>query len=150
MGVACGLLYVIGASKNEITKMVEVRRQMEMLLQNIRDELHKNNSPFKSIEPSDNLAYSANDFSSNSKSQVSPQINFTGSTSYVIPESDTILEFNDSSERITHEQEQRLVEMDELEAELEAELERLQLHWDTEHPLELRQQQSLTVKVYCK
>ncbi|PON99227.1 Myosin heavy chain-related protein [Trema orientale] len=150
LGIAFGLLYLIGASKNEITKMVEVRKQMEILLQNIRDELQKNDSPFKPSQPSDHLAYSINNFreSSNSHTQLSPQTNFIGTTSYMIPESETILQCSGSTERTMHEAEQecRLSEMDELEAELEAELERLQLHLDTENPVELPQQQRLTVK----
>ncbi|PON74558.1 Myosin heavy chain-related protein [Parasponia andersonii] len=150
LGIACGLLYLIGASKNEITKMVEVRKQVEILLQNIRDELQKNDSPFKPSQPSDYLAYSINNFreSSNSHTQHSPQTNFMGTTSYVIPESETILQCNGSTECTMHEVEQecRLAEMDELEAELEAELELLQLHLDTKNPIELPQQQRLTVK----
>ncbi|XP_062098699.1 protein POLAR-like 1 [Humulus lupulus] len=129
LGIACGLLYLIGESKNEMTKMVEVRKQMEMLLHDIRDELQKNNSNGKLT---DNFAYSANNFreSSNFNTQLSPHANFTGTTSYVVPESETILKCDDSTKHIMHEQ--RLGEMDELEAELAAEFERLQLSLDTE------------------
>ncbi|XP_062098258.1 uncharacterized protein LOC133804119 [Humulus lupulus] len=68
--------------------------------------------------------------SSNSNTQLSPHANFTGTTSYVVPKSETILKCDDSIEHIMHEQ--RLGEMDELEAELAVEFERLQFSLDTE------------------
>ena len=148
LGVACGLVYLIGASKTEITKMVEVRKQMEMLLQNFREELQNKNSSFKSSEIEDCVAYSTNHIqeSSNSSSQISLQMDSTWTTSLVIPESETILECDDSSRPVVHEREQPLTGMDELEAELEAELELLELHLDTERPLVLPEHQRLEVK----
>lgn len=145
LGVACGLVYLIGASKTEITKMVEVRKQMEMLLQNFREELQNKNSSFKSTEIEDCVAYSTNHIqeSSNSSSQISLQMDSTWTTSLVIPESETILECDDSSRPVVREREQPLTGMDELEAELEAELELLELHLDTERPLVLPEHQRL-------
>ncbi|EXB86683.1 hypothetical protein L484_013214 [Morus notabilis] len=145
MGVACALLYLIGASKTEITKMVEVRKQMEILLRNFREELQNRNSGLKPIEIDDSVAYSTNHIreSSNSSTQISLQMNSARTTSYVVPESETTLECDDSFRRVVHEREQHLTGMDELEAELEAELELLELHVDTEHPLVLPQQQGL-------
>ncbi|KAF4348960.1 hypothetical protein F8388_019135 [Cannabis sativa] len=134
LGIACGLLYLIGTSKNEMNKMIEMRKQMEMFLHNIRDEF-RNKS---------NLAYSSNNNfreSSSSNTHLSPLMNFTGTTSYVVPDSETILECDDSISTDLNMNEQRLGEMDELEAELEAEFERLQLRLDTEHS----QHQSLKV-----
>lgn len=148
MGVACALLYLIGASKTEITKMVEVRKQMEILLRNFTEELQNRNSGLKTIEIDDSVAYSTNHIreSSNSSTQISLQMNSARTTSYVVPESEIILECGDSFRRVVHEREQHLTGMDELEAELEAELELLELHVDTEHPLVLPQQQRLKVE----
>jgi hypothetical protein len=44
LGVACGLLYVNAAGKNEVNKMVELRTQMELILQNAKEELRSNNA----------------------------------------------------------------------------------------------------------
>lgn len=51
MGVAGCLLYLIAASKNELNKMMELRTQMEMLLQDAKKELETEDTladPFKS------------------------------------------------------------------------------------------------------
>ncbi|KAL5558225.1 hypothetical protein UlMin_034436 [Ulmus minor] len=142
LGVACGLFYLVAASKNELNKMVEVRKQMELLLQNAKDELQRNGSPIKRIGSHENLAYYSNndEEGSGSNTQISPPLDSTWTTSSVIPESESILACDDSSKLVMDEEEHRFAGMDELEAELEAEFERLQLHLDTEHSVNLPQQ----------
>ena len=137
LGVACGLLYLMSASKNEMSKMIEVRKQMEMLLQNFREELQSKNSPLKPIERFANF-----------NPQLSLEMNSPCTTSYVVPESETILECDDgSSQCVMDEQDQQRVSgIDELEAELEAELELLEINLDTGHSSKRPQQQSLMVK----
>lgn len=147
LGVGCSLLYLIAASKTELTKMVELRTEMEMLLQNVKDDLQRKDALHKSFESIDTLAYSTTDVQegSNFNSWHSLQ---SQTTSYVLPDSGTITVHDqplkdeyvpDSS---TLQQDEYVEGMDELEAELEAELERLQTRLDRDnslkHPLQER------------
>lgn len=130
LGVACGLIYLIVASKNELTKMVELRTQMELLLQNAKEGLQRKNAPFdaKPLELNEmNIASSTTDFhqasSSSSGSQFSLQSGVVrdGCSEYI------------RNEEGEGERDECVAGMDQLEAELEAELERLQLQLDSEN-----------------
>ncbi|BFG17938.1 hypothetical protein CerSpe_042110 [Prunus speciosa] len=130
LGVACGLIYLIVASKNELTKMVELRTQMELLLQNAKEGLQSKNAPFdaKPLELNEmNIASSTTDFhqasSSSSDSQFSLQ-------SGVVRDVCSEYIRNEEGEG---ERDECVAGMDQLEAELEAELERLQLQLDSEN-----------------
>lgn len=130
LGVACGLIYLIVASKNELTKMVELRTQMELLLQNAKEGLQSKNAPFdaKPLELNEmNIASSTTDFhqasSSSSDSQFSLQ-------SGVVRDVCSEYIRNEEGEG---ERDECVAGMDQLGAELEAELERLQLQLDSEN-----------------
>ncbi|WCJ30389.1 Protein POLAR LOCALIZATION DURING ASYMMETRIC DIVISION AND REDISTRIBUTION [Euphorbia peplus] len=116
LGVGCCLVYLLAASKNELCKMTEMRMQMERLL---RDELHKRDELNAQSEPIDMFA-------------------FCGTNAQESPIS-TVTVCDQSCQCETSEREECLEEeeegMDQLEAELEAELELLQHHLDTEKPL---------------
>ncbi|TQD74605.1 hypothetical protein C1H46_039857 [Malus baccata] len=101
LGVACGLVYLIVASKNELAKTAELRAEMEQLLQNAKEELQSKNSRFDSRPVESN------------------EMNFASST--------TDLQQASSSSSKSQFSLQSGMGMDQLEAELEAELERLQL-----------------------
>ncbi|CAN6539503.1 unnamed protein product [Malus baccata var. baccata] len=124
LGVACGLVYLIVASKNELAKTAELRAEMEQLLQNAKEELQSKNSRFDSrpVESNEmNFASSTTDLqqasSSSSKSQFSLQ-------SGMVREVCSEYVRNGEGEV---ERDKCVKGMDQLEAELEAELERLQL-----------------------
>ncbi|XP_043807554.1 protein POLAR-like 1 isoform X2 [Manihot esculenta] len=122
MGVGCCLLYLIAASKNELNKIVQMRLQMETLLQNTSEELINKSNISKLSKPNDMFAYSDTD------SPQGPQFE-----SQYIPESSTISAVDQSLKCEPPEKEKCSEEaMDQLEAELQAELERLQLHLDGE------------------
>ncbi|CAK9146652.1 unnamed protein product [Ilex paraguariensis] len=99
VGVGFGLVYLMAASTNEVKKMMELRTQMEMLLQNLREKLP--------IQWKDTLKPSASNIETN-------------------PVCSRSLNCDTSN------QETSTDGMEHLEAELEAELERLELHLDTE------------------
>ncbi|XP_059460723.1 protein POLAR LOCALIZATION DURING ASYMMETRIC DIVISION AND REDISTRIBUTION-like [Corylus avellana] len=152
LGVGCSLLYLIAASKTELTKMVELRTEMEMLLQNVKDDLQRKDALHKSFESIDTLAYSTTDVQegSNFNSWLSLQ---SQTTSYVLPDSGTITVHDqplkdeyvpDSS---TLQQDEYVEGMDELEAELEAELERLQTRLDRDNSLKHPLQERIKVTV---
>lgn len=132
MGIGCGLLYLVAASKNELTKVAKLRTEMENLLRNVREELRKTNSPLKPFEPPNaKFFYSTVDVQEGSSSNGHHQLH---SASCVFPTLESNSVSDGSCECIVkYEQEHCMLGMDELEAELEAELERLQRNLDTEH-----------------
>lgn len=134
MGVGCCLLYLIAASKNELNKIVQMRLQMETLLQNTSEELINKSNISKLSKPNDMFAYSDTD------SPQGPQFE-----SQYIPESSTVSAVDQSLKCEPPEKEECSEEgMDQLEAELQAELERLQLHLDGE---KLKHSELLRVEV---
>ncbi|KAJ6732231.1 hypothetical protein OIU79_003371 [Salix purpurea] len=126
LGVGCCLLHLIAATKNELDKMLEMRMQMEKLLENVREELRKKDGLSK---PSNVCAYSTTHIVDGPDFEIqhSPQI-FT--SSYGLPGSSAITVCDHSLRWETPMQEEYSEGMDKLEAELEVELERLQLHLD--------------------
>ncbi|KAJ6758670.1 PROTEIN POLAR LOCALIZATION DURING ASYMMETRIC DIVISION AND REDISTRIBUTION [Salix koriyanagi] len=126
LGVGCCLLHLIAATKNELDKMLEMRMQMEKLLENVREELRKKDGLSKL---SNVCAYSTTHIVDGPDFEIqhSPQI-FT--SSYGLPGSSAITVCDHSLRWETPMQEECSEGMDKLEAELEVELERLQLHLD--------------------
>ncbi|XP_065851490.1 protein POLARALIZATION DURING ASYMMETRIC DIVISION AND REDISTRIBUTION-like [Euphorbia lathyris] len=126
LGIGCCLVYLLAASKNELHKMIEMRMQMESLL---RDELLKKDELNMRSEPNNIFA------------------NTQGSPS--LPESSTVTICDQSCKCETPEREECLEEeeegMDRLQAELEAELELLQHHLDSEKLLKPPEQVSIKV-----
>ncbi|XP_008357269.3 protein POLAR-like 1 [Malus domestica] len=125
LGVACGLVYLIVAGKNELAKTAELRAEMEQLLQNAKEELQSKNSRFGSrpVESNEmNFASSTTDLqqasSSSSESRFSLQSGLVR---------EVCSEFVRNG-RGQGERDECVEGMDQLEAELESELERLQLH----------------------
>ena len=112
VGIGCGLLHLIAESKNELQKMTELRIQMESVLQNVKEELRNNDllGP-KKLESNDGVEEGLG-FNNNLRSN---KVLF-----------DKSFKCNDVPK-----QEDCLEGMDRLEAELEVELELLQLHLDT-------------------
>lgn len=132
VGVGCCLLYLIAASKNELDKMEKLRTQMEMLLQNAKKELQMEDTSTTNPFENDIFAYSTTHVRGvESNCHLSPQNIGTPS---VLPESSTVLGCDESLKSDTPKTEQCLEGTDQLEAELEAELERFLL----QHPQEKR------------
>ncbi|KAK6912496.1 hypothetical protein RJ641_022097 [Dillenia turbinata] len=110
VGVGCGLVYLIAETRNEITKLAELRTQMDSLIQDAKKELQRKET--FSLQPETN-------------------------------------EKDASSSKKIKEQEQNgcRVGMDHLEAELEAELELLQVNLDRRKSPPEHQQQQLSVTI---
>lgn len=143
LGVGCSLLYLFAASKNELTKMVELRTEMEMLLQNVKEELQRKDALRKPFESIDTLTYSTTDVQEGSN--FNSRLSLQSQTSYVLPDSETIMVHDQPLKCKTLQQEEYVEGMDELEAELEAELERLQAHLDRDNLLKHPQQRRIKV-----
>ncbi|XP_042986806.1 protein POLAR LOCALIZATION DURING ASYMMETRIC DIVISION AND REDISTRIBUTION isoform X2 [Carya illinoinensis] len=146
LGVGCSLLYLVAASKNELTKMVELRKQVETLLLNVKEELKRKDPQFKAFESNFTAAYSTSDVleGPNSNSRVSRQ---SQTISYVLPISETTMMHDQSLKCNSPQQEEYLEGMDGLEAEIEAEWERLQISLERENSLKHTRQQKTKVTV---
>ncbi|KAI4316400.1 hypothetical protein L6164_024383 [Bauhinia variegata] len=139
LGVYCGLLYLITASKNELAKMVQLREEMEMLLQNSREELRSKDALLKPLILSDTLASSITDTQEGSSSN-SRHLSTQSQKPYVQPELESKMVPHHFLQDIISEQDECVEKVNELEAELEVELERLQLHLDRETALQHTQE----------
>lgn len=146
LGVGCGLLYVIATTKNELSKMVELRKEMEIILQNMKGELQSKDVLVKSLKQCDDaLAFSITDIQEVSCSSSHPSIN--SQKPYVQLElkcntvCDRFLEYDIS------EQDECAEEINDLQAEFEYELQRLQLYLDAEDAFEDAPQERVEVAV---
>ncbi|KAI4337246.1 hypothetical protein L6164_015687 [Bauhinia variegata] len=146
LGVSCGLLYLIAASKNELAKMVELREGMEKLLQNVREELQRKDALLEPSKLSDTLASSITDIQEVSSSNSHPSAQ--SQKPYVQPESKSKMVHNHFLHYIISEQDECVEKINELEAELAVELEMLQLHFDGETTLQHTQDGSIKFLVF--
>lgn len=130
LGVGCSLLYLVLASKNELSKMVDLRRQMELFLQDIKEELGRKNNPFEPFRLNTDVACSSTDCQEGpcSTSQLSYQQDFS---SQIVSDAQSTVP-NHTRKPCLHEQGECQELIDELQSEFEAELERLQLHLEVE------------------
>ncbi|GKV03158.1 hypothetical protein SLEP1_g15513 [Rubroshorea leprosula] len=128
LGIGGSLLYLMAASKIEMNKMVELRIQMETILQNVKEELQRKNAFFNIPPPPETnemFKYSAVPDSAEENTQLSTQIP---------PPSNTVLS-DQCLESDMAKSEDCFEGMNQLEAELKMELERLQLCLDAEKGL---------------
>ncbi|XP_022133236.1 protein POLAR LOCALIZATION DURING ASYMMETRIC DIVISION AND REDISTRIBUTION-like isoform X2 [Momordica charantia] len=130
LGVGCSLLYLVLASRNELSKMADLRRQMELFLQDIKEELRRKGDPFEPFQLNTDLACSSTDCQEGpcSTSQLSYQQDFS---SQILSDAQSTIP-NHSWKSCPHEQGECQERIDELESEFEAELERLQIHLEVE------------------
>ncbi|KAF7830354.1 protein POLAR LOCALIZATION DURING ASYMMETRIC DIVISION AND REDISTRIBUTION [Senna tora] len=133
LGVSCGLLYMIAASKNEFSKMIELRKEMEMLIQHAKEQLPRKEAPPKPLKKMDTLACSITDIQ-----------DVSSSNSHILVQSQPMLErnmvHNHFIEYNLSEQDECVEGIHDLEAELEVELERLQLYLNEDTTFEDRQE----------
>ncbi|KAL2346655.1 hypothetical protein Fmac_000655 [Flemingia macrophylla] len=134
LGVGCGFLYLIAASKNELGKMVELRKEMEILLQNVKGELQSKDALLKPLKQSDAFSLSMTDIQEGSNSN--SHLSIHSHTQYVQPESKSNMVRNHFLEYNINEQDEHAEEINELQAEFEVELQRLQLYLDGEAAFE--------------
>lgn len=132
---------MIAASKNEFGKMVELRKEMEMLLQHAKEELPMKEELLKPLKQSDALACSITDI---------PDV--SSSNSHNLVQSQPVLErnlvHNNFLECDLSEQDECVDGIHDIEAELEVELERLQLCLDEETAFEDTPHEMVQVAVF--
>ncbi|CAJ1973641.1 unnamed protein product [Sphenostylis stenocarpa] len=145
LGVGCGLLYLLAANKNELDKMVELRKEMEVLLQNVKGELQSKDAPLNPLKQNDALALSITDIQDVSSSH--SHISIHSQTRYVQPESKSSMVPNGFLECNISEQGKCAEEINDLQAEFEIELQRLQMYLDGEAGFKDAKQEGVKVTV---
>ncbi|KAF9612543.1 hypothetical protein IFM89_001410 [Coptis chinensis] len=144
LGIGFGLIYLTLACKNELNKMVEQKTRMEALIKDAKTVITTKDDGISNLSQSnDDLSFSVS------------RLPMVGSTSYMSNANSVALysslgETDNGQERdeyfeigFNHEREEGAAGVDHLEAELETELERLQLNLDAEESFrdELQQKQ---------
>lgn len=148
MALGFGLFYLLAESKNEVTKLRELRKELEILLQNAKEKLQSQSreTPSKPSESNVISGCSTMDVQeslfSNGSFSLQSQFLFRN-----LVDSETPELCNQSLTSKTSGQEKCIQEIDQLEAELEAELERMQIHLDTGDNLEYTKQHKVEVTV---
>ncbi|CAI9755608.1 unnamed protein product [Fraxinus pennsylvanica] len=139
LGIGFGLIYLIAASRSELSQMVELHKQMKMLLQNLRTEVKNQENTL--LMPSE--------------SRISSSFAETGAQEVLCTKENAFYQYSSSNDIENSEvtlgcsqypykkiyKRERSLRMDQLEAELEDEFCRLQLHMDKEYTLEYKKQQ---------
>ncbi|KAK2659240.1 hypothetical protein Ddye_005773 [Dipteronia dyeriana] len=136
LGIGCYLLHLIVSSQNELDKMTELRTQMETLLRNVKEELKMKDTLMNPSESVDIHAYSTTDIIEGPESNDHNSL-LNRTTSHVSSGSLTI-KVHDQSLMCDWPKPEG---MERLEAELEVELERLQLHLDKEKLMQYTEQE---------
>ncbi|PSS17726.1 Protein POLAR LOCALIZATION DURING ASYMMETRIC DIVISION AND REDISTRIBUTION like [Actinidia chinensis var. chinensis] len=147
LAVGFGLFYFIAATKNELDKTMELRTQMEMLLQNVKEEFANQKREILPMQSESNdLAYSTTDapesLCTNGNVSLRNRVLFKNQ-----PDSEPIVLCDQSQTCEATRQEKCVEGIAQLEAELEAELERLQIHLDSKNKLDFPKQQIMEVTV---
>lgn len=143
LGIGVGLAFFIVRSKNEIDKMIELQKQMEMLLKDIRNEIQR-----KDVISSSSTTIENDEHSSNSNGAENIDNHFVmqnqGSSSHLVLAL-TTMKCDQESKFGSATGSTKSIGIDQLEAELEAELERLQHSLDAEDGSGFPGQQSMEV-----
>lgn len=139
LGAGIGLALVMAASKKELDKMMELRKQMEMIVEEAKDELRSKTiipcNPSRSGENAQSCSMTNIDESINSNERVFDRSCIASRTSHVeMQESESpYIELDGKELRSGDCNEGRRVlsGMEQLESELEAELQLLELQLDS-------------------
>ncbi|XP_045806912.1 protein POLAR LOCALIZATION DURING ASYMMETRIC DIVISION AND REDISTRIBUTION-like [Trifolium pratense] len=144
LGVGCGLLYVVAATKNELSKMVGLRKEMEAILRNMKGELEIKDVVVKSLKQCDDvLACSVTDIREVSCSNSHPSVHSL--KPYVQPELKSNVVISNRYVDYNISEQGECAEINELQAEFEYELQRLQVYLDGEDAFEDAQQERVEV-----
>ncbi|XP_057510343.1 protein POLAR LOCALIZATION DURING ASYMMETRIC DIVISION AND REDISTRIBUTION-like [Actinidia eriantha] len=147
LAVGFGLFCLLAASKSELNKMVELRTEMEFLLQNVKEEF-QNQSREIVLKPSESNEIHACSTTDTQESLCSNgRVSLQSLLSKYPADSETTELCDQSITCKASRQEKCMEGIDQLEAELEAELERLQLHLDTGDTFENPKQERVEVTV---
>ncbi|XP_042507560.1 protein POLAR LOCALIZATION DURING ASYMMETRIC DIVISION AND REDISTRIBUTION-like [Macadamia integrifolia] len=131
LGLGVGLAFLIAASKSEFKKMMELQTQMEMLLKEIKDGMQRKDVCSVESESNNNFSCSMRDFNEVSYTDYNLAIQNHQSSNQSL-EAEITMDCNQFPKCDIQRREGCSVGIDQLEAELEAELERLQFRLRSE------------------
>ncbi|XP_008790663.1 protein POLAR LOCALIZATION DURING ASYMMETRIC DIVISION AND REDISTRIBUTION-like [Phoenix dactylifera] len=128
LGMGLGLVFLLTKCASEFKRMTKMQAELEILLKEIKDEVQNNDVIYTFLESSNGVAFSAPDCSGDV------------STSKAIPLQSRVASFHqegaecatESDEKSTIYADKRRLKMDQLEAKLEVEIERMQLNLEGE------------------
>lgn len=144
LGAGFGFFLLTAASQRELEKMKELRTQMEVILQDIKEEFQRKFTISRSFDSSDTPASSTTDEHEAPKFDLHHSFPYN-TPSYFLPDSDITMMSDESLKCHELGQQEFSGSMDQLATELEAELELLELHLDQEHS----KKHSQRVEVYA-
>ncbi|XP_019711318.1 protein POLARALIZATION DURING ASYMMETRIC DIVISION AND REDISTRIBUTION-like isoform X2 [Elaeis guineensis] len=126
LGMGIGLVFLLARSATEFDKMVELRAQMETLLKDIKDEIQRKEVPPNNTESNNIIGSSASNSFGNGNTSNSISLR-NDRASYHLPRLHSAMESAAQSKCDTAPGSKRCLKVDQIEAELEIELERLRL-----------------------
>ncbi|XP_008799661.2 protein POLAR LOCALIZATION DURING ASYMMETRIC DIVISION AND REDISTRIBUTION-like [Phoenix dactylifera] len=126
LGMGIGLVFLLARSATEFNKMVELRAQMEMLLKDIKDEIQRKEIPPNYTVSNNIIGYSTSNSFGNGNTGNSISLQNDGASCH-LPMLHTAMESATQSKCETATRSKRCLEIDQIEAELEVELQRLRL-----------------------
>lgn len=138
IGIGFGLIYLFNSTKNELNKIIEIRREMEILLHNSKMEFQNQRRIRSNHSDASNSRTKISHYDSDCVEQ------FAYSTD-IEEESEITCSHDHPLDCKLMKGNERNLEMNQLEAELEVELERLQFHLDSNVMLKYPAQQDAEI-----
>ncbi|KAM3361677.1 protein POLAR LOCALIZATION DURING ASYMMETRIC DIVISION AND REDISTRIBUTION [Capsicum galapagoense] len=138
LGIGFGLIYLFYATKNELNKIVEIRREMEILLHNSNMEFQNQRRMRSNVCGASNSRTKISHYDSDCVEQFA-------CSSDIEEESEITCSHDHPLNCKLKKRNERNLEMNQLEAELEVELQRLQFHLDSDVMLKYPTQQDVEI-----
>ncbi|XP_029118334.1 protein POLARALIZATION DURING ASYMMETRIC DIVISION AND REDISTRIBUTION [Elaeis guineensis] len=142
LGMGLGLVFLLTRCATEFKRMTEMQAEMETLLKEIKNEVQRNNVICSFLETSNDATFPGPDCSGDvSTGKAIPSL--SDIASFKQEEARCAIESNVQSNYVAISDNKSYLKMDQLEAELEIELERLQLNLEGEDSSVLRGQHKM-------
>lgn len=146
LGMGLGLVFLMARCAIEFKRMTEIQAQMETLLTEIKNEIQRNGVICSFLESNNGTTFSGPDCTGDiSTSKAVPSQSHM--TSFQPEGASCAIESDEQSNCVTISENKSCLKMDQLEAELEVELERLQLNLEAEDSSVLREQHKMEVYI---
>ncbi|XP_016475694.1 protein POLAR-like 1 [Nicotiana tabacum] len=126
LGIGFGLIYLFNATKNELNKIVEIRRELEILLHNSKMEFQNQGRIRRNLSAASHSRAKISHDDSDCVEQFAYSTDIEQESEITCSHDHTAFNCKSMKGKETN------LEMNQLEAELEVELERLQFHSDSE------------------
>lgn len=125
LGLGVGLVFLLTKSANELNKMIELQKQMALILKDIKDEMQRKKVPPSFTESNSHFVYSDSNYGMNENTSNSTISQHDRAPHHLVGEH-SATESDRQSKCGRTSKKKPSVKMNQLEEELEVELERLQ------------------------